>query len=166
MKKLPLALQPFVINATMVTTRAAALPSPWNYVSDATSQWRTVGCGFGGQIPFPKFRRPSKIVPNSTLLWNVFNKNAEFKAPTPHDDRGEGGLGGQPPPTFPKFRRPSKIVPNSTRLWNVFKEIAEFKTPKPHDDRGGGLGGQPPHLPKKPKALQNRAKLNPTVKCV
>jgi len=32
--------------------------------------------------------------------------------------------------------------------------------------RGGGLGGIPPPPPQIPKALQNRAKLNPTVKTV
>jgi len=34
--------------------------------------------------PPPKFRRPSKIVPNSTRLWKLL-KIAEFRTPTPQD---------------------------------------------------------------------------------
>ena len=34
----------------------------------------------------PKFRRPSKIVPNSTRLWKLLN-TAEFRKPTPQDIR-------------------------------------------------------------------------------
>jgi len=34
--------------------------------------------------PPAKFRRPSKIVPNSTLLWKLL-KIAEFRTPTPQD---------------------------------------------------------------------------------
>jgi len=36
-----------------------------------------------------KFRRPSKIVPNSTRLWKLL-KIAEFKTPTPQDVRKKG----------------------------------------------------------------------------
>jgi hypothetical protein len=36
----------------------------------------------GVQPPPPKFRRPSKIVPNSTRLWKLL-KIAEFRTPTP-----------------------------------------------------------------------------------
>ena len=39
--------------------------------------------------PPPKFRRPSKIVPNSTRLWKML-KIPEFRTPTLHDVRGEG----------------------------------------------------------------------------
>jgi len=54
-----------------------------------THQWRTDGGWFGGfgvqQPPPPrKFRRPSKIMPNSTWLW-ILLKIAEFKMPTPQD---------------------------------------------------------------------------------
>ena len=44
-------------------------------------QWRTEG-----RTPPPKFRRPSKIVRNSTRLWKLL-KIAEFRAPTPQDVR-------------------------------------------------------------------------------
>jgi len=40
-------------------------PKPGN-----VPQWRTEG-GWGVQTPTPKFRRPSKIVPNSTRLWKL-----------------------------------------------------------------------------------------------
>ena len=36
----------------------------------------------GGSTPTPKFRRPSKIMPNSTRLWKLL-KIAEFRTPTP-----------------------------------------------------------------------------------
>jgi len=49
------------------------------------------GCGLGRFIPLPsKFRRPSKIVPNSTRLWKLL-KIAEFRKPTPQDVREGGG---------------------------------------------------------------------------
>jgi hypothetical protein len=40
----------------------------------------------GGSTPTPKFRRPSKIMPNSTRLWKLL-KIAEFRKPTPQDVR-------------------------------------------------------------------------------
>ena len=43
----------------------------------------------GAQPPPPKFRRPSKIVPNSTRLWKL-SKIAEFRTPTPQDVRKKG----------------------------------------------------------------------------
>ena len=53
-----------------------------------TDQWRTEG-GFGVFKPCPKFRRPSKIVPNSTRLWRLL-KIAEFRTPTTKDVRKKG----------------------------------------------------------------------------
>ena len=50
-------------------------------------QWRT-GWGWGFNPP-PKFRRASKIVPNSTRLWKLL-KIAEFRKPTPQDVRKKG----------------------------------------------------------------------------
>ena len=41
------------------------------------------------QIPPPKFRRPSKIVPNSTRLWKLL-KIAELRKPAPQDVRKKG----------------------------------------------------------------------------
>ena len=52
-------------------------------------QWPTEGGVWGVQPPPPKFRRPSKIVPNSTRLWKLL-KIAEFRMPTPQDVRKKG----------------------------------------------------------------------------
>ena len=51
-------------------------------------QWRTGG-GVGVFNPPPKFRRPSKIVANSTRLWKLL-KIAEFRMPTHQDVRKKG----------------------------------------------------------------------------
>jgi len=49
-------------------------------------QWRTTGGGgLQNSLP-PQFRRPSKILPNSTRLWKLL-KIAEFGTPTPQDVR-------------------------------------------------------------------------------
>ena len=45
--------------------------------------------GGGLKPPPPKFRRPSKIVPNSTRLWKLL-KIPEFRTPTPQDVRKKG----------------------------------------------------------------------------
>jgi len=47
------------------------------------------GGGWGSTSPPPKFRRPSKIVPNSTRLWKLL-KIAEFRTPTPQNVRKKG----------------------------------------------------------------------------
>ena len=54
------------------------------------ADWGGGGGGGGVQTPPPrKFRRPSKIVPNSTRLWKLL-KIAEFRTPTPQDVRKKG----------------------------------------------------------------------------
>jgi len=55
-------------------------------------QWRTEGGGVGEvqtPPPRPKFRRPSKIVPNSTRLWKLLII-AEFRTQAPQDVRKKG----------------------------------------------------------------------------
>ena len=54
-------------------------------------QWRTEGGCWGGfnPPPPPKFRSPSKTVPNSTQLWKLL-KVAEFRTPAPQDVRKKG----------------------------------------------------------------------------
>ena len=47
------------------------------------------GVVLGGLTPPPKFRRPSKIVPNSTRLWKLL-KITKFRTPTPQDVRKKG----------------------------------------------------------------------------
>ena len=53
---------------------------------DQSYQWRTEGGGVGVFKPPLKFRKPFKIVPNSTRLWKLL-KIAEFRMPTPQDVR-------------------------------------------------------------------------------
>ena len=53
-----------------------------NFLSVA---YRGGGGKFGVSYPHPKFRRPSKIMPNSNLI--VETKIAEFRTPTPQDVR-------------------------------------------------------------------------------
>ena len=45
--------------------------------------------GGSNHPPPPKFRRPSKIVPNSTRLWKLL-KIDEFRKPAPQDVRKKG----------------------------------------------------------------------------
>ena len=47
------------------------------------------GVGVLNTPPPPKFRKPSKIVPNSTRLWKLL-KIAEFRTPTSQDVRKKG----------------------------------------------------------------------------
>ena len=54
------------------------------------TQWRTEGgLGCSNPPPPPKFRRPSKIMPNSTRLWKLL-KIVEFRTPTPQYVRKKG----------------------------------------------------------------------------
>ena len=55
------------------------------YLDVKKYQWHTEG----GDYPPPKFQRPSKMVPNSTLLWKLL-KIAEFWTSTPQDVRKKG----------------------------------------------------------------------------
>ena len=52
-------------------------------------QWRTEGEGGGLGLNPPKFRRPSKIVRNSTQLWKLL-KIVEFRTPIQQDVRKKG----------------------------------------------------------------------------
>jgi len=70
--------------------------NPWNWTvesrspDDWASQWFTEwGVVWGIQTPLSKFRRSSKIVPNSTRLWKLL-KIAEFRILTPQDIRKKG----------------------------------------------------------------------------
>jgi len=56
-------------------------------ITDST-QWRAEGRR-GFSPPPPKFRRPSKIVPNAIRLWELL-KIAEFRTTTPQDVRQKG----------------------------------------------------------------------------
>ena len=64
-----------------------ALGSTQPLTEMSNRQWRTEGWGGWCSTPPPlKFRRPSKIFPNSTRLWKLL-KIAEFGTPTPQDVR-------------------------------------------------------------------------------
>ena len=53
-------------------------------LTNHTSQWHTEGGVGVFNLPPPKFRRPSKIVPNPTRLWKLL-KIAEFRTPRLQD---------------------------------------------------------------------------------
>ena len=64
-------------------------PTGWRKIKRPQSVVYQGGGGWGVHPPppRPKFRRPSKIVPSSTLLWKLL-KIAEFRMPT-HQDVGK-----------------------------------------------------------------------------
>jgi len=67
-------------------------------VKQCLKQWRTEGGVRGVQPPpLPKFRRPSKIVPNLTRLWKLL-KIAEFRTQTSQDVRKKGSKILKQPP--------------------------------------------------------------------
>ena len=61
-----------------IISQGKATPQPVAYRGG-----RGLGCSTPPPPP-PKFRRPSKIIPNSTRLWKLL-KIAEFRTPTPQD---------------------------------------------------------------------------------
>ena len=67
-----------------------------------------------------KFRRPSKIVPNSTRLWKLL-KIAEFRTPTPHDVQKKGSKILKLPPVRNCF---------TSAMTNKFVIINNLKVPK------------------------------------
>ena len=81
------------LSSPMCVPHAQSSPPPWpDYVCPSVgmeqlaSHWTSGvprGGGFGGFKPPPtKFKRFSKIAPNSTRLWKLL-KIAEFRTPTP-----------------------------------------------------------------------------------
>ena len=66
----------------------ACLVFPYNKIGNVRISGVPRGV-WGFKPPPPKFRRPSKIVPNSTRLWKLL-KIAEFRTPTPQDGRKKG----------------------------------------------------------------------------
>jgi len=93
-------------------------------------KWRTEE---GGGIwlvklhpPPPKFRRPSKIVPNSTRLWKVL-KIAEFRTPTSQDVRKKGRKILKLPPVHNCFTlaRANELVViiNSLKIQKITKML-------------------------------------------
>jgi len=109
--------------------------------------------GFGGSTPPPKFRRPSKIVPNSTRLWKMF-KIAEFRAPTLQDVRKKGSkiLKLQPVHNCFTLAMTNKLVViiNSLKIPKI-KEILlyemTFLVPNYSCLQNPWLGGYRPQIP-------------------
>jgi len=69
-------------------------------------QWRTGGGGWVQTLP--KFRRPSKIMPNSTWLWKLL-KIAEYRMPTPQDVWKKGS----------KILKPPRLVIVLHQQWQI-----------------------------------------------
>ena len=82
-----------------VTSQVFIIQKTQKYIDTDCNQWRTEGEGGFGVFKPPillKFRRPSKIMPNSTRLSKLL-KIAEFRMPTPQDVRKKGSKILKPP---------------------------------------------------------------------
>jgi len=122
------------------------------------NHWRTEGgLGFSNP-PFPKFRRPSKIVPNLTRLWKLL-KIAEFRMPTLQNVRKKGSKILKLPPVRNCFTLAMTnkfvVIINSLKVPKIKKHLLhETKFPVPNYSSlqnlwlgGGGL------LPPDPRFL-------------
>jgi hypothetical protein len=113
-------------------------------------QWRAEGGEVGVFNPpsRKKFRRPSKIVPNSTRLWKLI-KIAEFRTPTLQDVRKKGSKILKLPPVRNCFTStmPNKLVViiNSLKLPKIKKLLLyemKFLVPNYSWLRNPWLGGR------------------------
>ena len=114
--------------------------------------WGGVGGGFNPPPP-PKFRRPSKIVPNSIRLWKLL-KIAEFRMPTPQDVRKKGSKILKLPPVRSCFvlAMTSKLVViiNSLKVPKIKKLLLyemKFLVPNYSCLQNPWLGGHHPQTP-------------------
>ena len=111
------------------------------------------GGGLGGvQPPPPKFRRPSKIVPNSTRLWKLL-KIAEFRTPKPQDVRKKGCKILKLPPVRKCFKlgmtNKLVVIINSLKVPKIKKKLYEMKFLVPNYSclQNPWLGGYRPKIP-------------------
>jgi len=119
-----------------------------------SGQWRTErGGGLGGSTPPSKFRRPTKIVPNSTRLWKL-SKNAEFRTPTPQDfgKKGSKFLKLQPVRNCFTLAMTNKLVViiNSLKVPKIKKILLyemKFLLPNYNCLQNPWLGGYRPQIP-------------------
>jgi len=116
------------------------------------AQGRTGGGGVNPPPP-PKFRRPSKIMPNSTRLWTV-KKNAEFRTPTPQDVRKKGSKILKLPPVRNCFTSAMTnklvVIINSLKVPKIMKILLyemKFLVPNFSCLQNPWLGGLPPPDP-------------------
>jgi len=108
---------------------------------------------WGGGNPPPKFRRPSKIVPNSTRLWKLL-KIAKCRTPTPQDVRNKGSKSLKLPPVRNCFTlaMTSKLVVivNSFKVTKIKKILLyemKFLVPNYSCFQNPWLGGYRPQIP-------------------
>jgi len=112
------------------------------------------GVGWGVQLPSPpKFRRPSKIVPNSTRLWKLL-KIAEFGMPTPQDVPKNGSKILKLPPVRNCFTLAMTnklvVVINSLKVPKIKKLLLyemKFLVPNYSCLQNPWLGGYRPQIP-------------------
>jgi len=117
-------------------------------------QWRTErGGGVGGFKHPPKFRRPSKIVPNSTRLWKLL-KIAEFRTSTAEDVREKGSKILKLPSVRNCFTLAMKnklvVIINSLKVTKIKKLLLyemKFLVPNYSCLQNPWLGGYCPQIP-------------------
>jgi len=115
--------------------------------------YREGGLGVFKPPPPPKFRRPSKIVPNSTRLWKLL-KIAEFRKPTPQDVRKKGSKILKLPPVRNCFTLAMTnklvVIINSLKVPNINKILLyeiKFLVPNYSCLQNPWLGGYRPPIP-------------------
>ena len=131
----------------------------WRYSSihSESLPWVTnsdVPRGGGVQNPHPpKFRRHSKIVPNSTWLWKLL-KIAEFRTPTPQDVRKKGSKILKLPPVRNCFTLAMTyklvVIINSLEVPKIKKILLyemKFLVPNYSCLQNPWLGGYRPQIP-------------------
>ena len=116
-------------------------------------QWRDEGRLGVQNSPPPKFRRPSKIVPNSTRLRNLL-KIAEFGTPTPKDFRKKGSKILKLPPVRNCFTLAMTnklvVIINSLKVPKIKKVLLykmKFLVRNHSCLQNLWLGGYPPQIP-------------------
>ena len=107
----------------------------------------------GSTPPPPKFRRPSKIVPNSIRLWKML-KMAEFRTPTPQDVRKKGSKILKLPPVRSWFTLAMTnklvVIINSLKVPKIRKILLyemKFLVPNYSCLQNPWLGGYHPQIP-------------------
>ena len=126
----------------------------WMWSCHCVCQWRTEGW-FGGfkHPPHPKFRRPTKIVPNWTELWKLL-KIAEFRTPTHQDVRKKGSTILKLPSVRNCFTlaiaNKLVVIINSLKvpkIKNILLYEMKFLVPNYSCVRKPWLGGYRPQIP-------------------
>ena len=109
--------------------------------------------GLGRSNLPPKFRRPSKIVPNSTRLWKL-SKIAEFRTPTLQDVQKKGSKILELPPARNYFTLTMTnklvVIINSFKVPNIKKILLyemKFLVPNYSCLQNPWLGGYRPQIP-------------------